>query len=115
MKRLEYRFSVGDQTWAVDFATLDVDSWIELEKATGLRRRRLAAEFFDMSALGAKAAIFLCRRLAGERIAYADVKFALDDFAFEQIAVDVGEQAAGNGQAPAPTAAATTSAGSPPS
>lgn len=103
MKRLEYRFRVGDKSWTVDFAALDVDTWIDLEKATGLKRRRLAAEFYEMSALGAKAAVYLCRRLDGERVAYADVTFRLDEFAFEEIAVDVGEPAAGNGQAPDPT------------
>lgn len=111
MKRLEYRFHLGDQSWTVDFATLDVDTWIMLERATGLRRKRLAVEFFDMSALGAKAAIFLCRRLAGEQVEYADVQFVLDDFDFEQVAVDLGAKA--NGQKPDPTKAATTGPGSP--
>lgn len=101
MKRLEYRFSVGEESWTVDFATLDVDTWIDLEKATGVKRRQLAGEFAEMSALAAKAAVYLGRRLAGERVDWADVHFRLDDFASEQIAIDLGLQ--GNGQAPDPT------------
>lgn len=72
MKRLEYRYTLGDKSWTLDFARLTVDDYIELKKVTGFNVTRLVTEYDDWNPLVLKAVVWMARRKSGEDIAWDD-------------------------------------------
>lgn len=72
MKRLEYRYTLGDKSWTLDFAKLTVDDYIELKKVTGYNVTRLVTEYDDWNPLVLKAIVWMARRKSGEDITWDD-------------------------------------------
>lgn len=68
MAHLEYKLTLGDTSWTVDFGTLTVDDFIELKKVTGYSTVQLAVQFDNRDALALKGLVWFARRKAGEAI-----------------------------------------------
>lgn len=87
MKHLEYRYTIGDQSWTLDIAALTVDDYIELKRITGYNVTRLAIEIDDMNPLALKGVIWLARRKSGDDIAWDDpgLSFRMADLNIEVV------------------------------
>jgi hypothetical protein len=90
MKNLEYRYTIGDTSWTLDFFALTVDDYIAVKKVTGYRPGQFAVEVDAMDALALKAALWLARRKSGEDIAWSDpaMSFVVSALKVEVVADD---------------------------
>lgn len=87
MKHLEYRYTIGGDSWTLDIAALTVDDYIDLKRVTGYNVARLAIEMDDMNPLALKGCIWLARRKSGEDIAFDDeaLVFRMADLHIENV------------------------------
>ncbi len=80
---LTLRFTHGDQVHQIDFQTITVNEWIELENATGATPPMLSAGIEMRSATATKAFYWLARRRTGATELFNDLDFALLDGTFK--------------------------------
>jgi hypothetical protein len=74
-KELVYRYTIGDQSWDIDWWDIEVDEFIAIKKATGYTYPVLAFEHENGDFEAAKALVWIARRRAGEiTLAFEDVK-----------------------------------------
>lgn len=101
MRNLEYRYTIGDKSWTLDFFSLTVDDYIAVKKVTGYRPGPFAVEVDAMDALALKAALWLARRKSGEDIAWTDpqMSFVVADLKVEVIADDTTSETAAEAKA----------------
>lgn len=101
MTQLEYRYTLGDQSWRLDFAKLTVDDYIEMKRVTGYGIAKLATEFDGMDPLALKATLWMARRKSGEDIAWDDpeMTFLVADLRIKPLRDDtVVDSGAGGGK-----------------
>lgn len=109
LKHLEYRYTLGDQSWTLDWATLTVDDWIELRRITGYRYATLAGEHDQGDAMALKGMVWMARRKSGEGdLEWSDpsMSFVLTELRREILRDDMTPKAKqGQGEEAGPTKA----------
>lgn len=87
-RELAYRYTVGEQSWELDWYDLTIDECAELTRVTGYRYPVLAAEHDQGDALAVKALLWMARRKSGEPdLSFTDdsLRFAMRDFSRERV------------------------------
>lgn len=110
MKPLDYKFTLGESEWMLDFHAITVDESIELSKLTGTKWVQLCLDFDQGDALATKAFFWLARKKAGEQIAFdgAAMNFTWSQFRRTVVSPEP-EEAEEEAPDPTPAASAKTS------
>ena len=110
-----YRYTVGEQSWELDWFDLTLDECTMLRRVTGYRYDELVAEHETGDPLATKALLWMARRKAGEAdLAFDDpsLTFSLRDFQRSKVLSTLEEKDPQPPTAPetAPADAATAAA-----
>lgn len=111
-RELAYRYTVGEQSWELDWYDLTIDECAELTRLTGYRYPVLAYEHENGDALAVKALLWMARRRSGESdLDFNDgsLNFAMRDFTRERVRDSAKAEQEPDPQEPAAPETAPTS------
>jgi hypothetical protein len=113
--RLQYRYTVGERSWDLDWTDLTLDDFALLRRVTGYSYVQLCHEHDQGDALALKGVWWLARRRAGEdKLPFDDPSMnpRMGDFRRDVIRDDFPDSASGAAPDPTePAQSATSKAG----